>query len=56
MSSLFKRPEDTPAAACGRCIWWQQTDSDGWGCCVFLRRLRWHKNMVCGDYEMDTTT
>lgn len=30
MRSKYKVPRDLPAAACGRCMWWKQTDDEGW--------------------------
>lgn len=53
MDSKFLVPKDLPAAACGRCLWWQQSDSEGWGHCLVHREKRWYKCMVCPEYEMD---
>lgn len=53
MDSKFLVPKDLPAAACGRCLWWQQSDSEGWGQCLVHREKRWYKCMVCPEYEMD---
>lgn len=53
MRSKYTRPADTPAAACGRCLWWEQTDNEGNGTCLIWKEARWHKCMVCAEYEMD---
>lgn len=49
----YQRPNDTPAAACGRCFWWKQTDNQGWGKCLVLNEKRWHQCMVCPEYEFE---
>lgn len=51
MRSDYKLPADCPLAACGRCIWWQQKDAEGWGQCQLFREKRWYKCMVCPEYE-----
>lgn len=54
MKSSFTIPKDLPAAACGRCMWWKQTDSEGWGNCLLQRgRKYWYQCMVCVEYELD---
>lgn len=53
MYSKFKRPSDTPAAACGRCFWWKQNKTEGWGRCAIFREKRWYKCMVSPEYEFD---
>ena len=53
MDSTFKRPVDTPVAACGRCMWWNQTDEEGNGYCLDCSESRWYKCMVCEEYDMD---
>lgn len=53
MRSKYRVPRDLPAAACGRCLWWKQTDADGWGQCVLQGNMTWYKTMVCSEYDMD---
>lgn len=53
MESRFRVPKDVPAAACGRCVWWQQKDAEGWGKCLLKRGSFWYKCMVCCEYEFD---
>lgn len=53
MRYLFKRPADTPSAACGRCIWFSQDTAEGWGRCALWREKRWYKCMICVEYECD---
>lgn len=53
MESRFRVPKDVPAAACGRCMWWQQKDDEGWGKCLLKRGTFWYKCMVCCEYEQD---
>lgn len=53
MNSKFKRPADTPAAACARCMWWVQKKEDGWGLCLCFKEKRYYKCMVCAEYELD---
>lgn len=56
MKTRFQRPNDTPAAACGRCLWWKQIDNQGWGKCLVLKNeKRWYKCMVCPEYEFEPT-
>lgn len=54
MDSIYERPADTPAAACGRCMWWKQTDEEGNGQCVICNESRWYKCQVCEEYDMDS--
>lgn len=54
MKTEYILPADTPAAACGRCIWWKQTTQDGWGRCMVYKEKRWYKSMVCLEYEQDS--
>lgn len=53
MRSKYQVPADLPAAACGRCLWWQQSDPEGWGKCLVKNYRIWYKCMVCPEYEMD---
>lgn len=53
MDNTFNRPADTPAAACGRCMWWNQTDEEGNGYCLVWSEARWYKCMVCDEYDME---
>lgn len=53
MDSKYERPTDTPAAACGRCMWWTQTDAEGNGHCAIWNEARWYKCMVCEEYDME---
>lgn len=54
MRTKYKVPRDLPAAACGRCMWWKQTDDEGWGKCLIWNEKRWYQCMVCQEYDMDT--
>lgn len=51
--SKFKRPTDTPAAACGRCFWWEQRTDDGWGRCLVQKTKMYYKCIVCSEYEFE---
>lgn len=53
MDSKYQRPADTPAAACGRCIWWTQTNAEGEGNCTIWDDSRFYKCMVCYEYERE---
>lgn len=53
MKSKYTRPADTPAHACGRCLWWKQTDPEGWGLCRIWNDKYWHKCMTCEQYEYE---
>lgn len=53
MKSKYEIPKDLPAAACGRCIWWQQIDPEGWGQCLVMNEKRWYQCMTCNEYEYD---
>lgn len=53
MNSKLYVPGDVPAAACGRCTWWTQTDCNGEGWCHQWQEGRWYKCMVCEEYELN---
>lgn len=53
MKSKFEIPKDLPAAACGRCVWWLQTDAEGWGDCLVVNDKRWYQCMICNEYDQD---
>lgn len=53
MYSRFERPKDTSAVACGRCLWWKQTTSEGWGRCCLSKEFMWYQHAVCSEYELD---
>lgn len=53
MKSKYNLPDGCPSAACGRCMWWQQKDEEGWGQCLLYKEKRWFKCMVCPEYEQD---
>lgn len=48
-------PTDLPAAACGRCYWFNLRDNQGNGKCLIFEEARYYKCMPCDEYEMDTT-
>lgn len=55
MKRVISIPADTPAAACGRCLWFTaQLDKDGYAQCVYWRERCYYKSMACDEYEVDT--
>ena len=52
MKSKFEMPSGLPKHACGRCLWWRQTDAKGWGYCRLKRQKCWYQRMICCAYEM----
>lgn len=55
MKRAYVLPADTPAAACGRCLWFiANMYNDGYGQCVYWQEKRFYKCMVCDEYELDT--
>lgn len=56
MKGNYPLPQDLPAAACGRCMWFKLTDREGYGQCVVRHGDRYYyKCMVCAEYEQDPT-
>lgn len=54
MKRAYIIPADTPAAACGRCLWFTANlDKDGFAQCVYWRERRYYKCMICPEYEND---
>lgn len=53
--SSFDMPADLPAAACGRCVWFDLRDSQGNGKCLVFEHACYFKCMPCVEYEMDTS-
>ena len=54
MKGRYPLPQDLPAAACGRCLWFKLTKNDGYGqCLVRPGQLYYYKCMVCAEYEQD---
>ena len=51
----YEMPTDLPAAACGRCMWFDLRDSQGNGKCLIFEHACYYKCMPCVEYEMDTT-
>lgn len=56
MRSKYQLPKDCPAAACGRCMWWQQQNAEGQGKCLLKEGKFFYKSMVCCEYEYDEET
>lgn len=55
MKRVIVIPADTPAAACGRCLWFNgPLTTIGRATCIYWRERRHYKSMVCDEYEVDT--
>lgn len=54
MANEFTIPLDLPRAACGRCMWYDALDNQGWGRCMIHREDRYYKCMICDEYEEKT--
>ena len=54
MKTKYKMKPDLPAAACGRCMWFELGNDQGDGRCLVHKEYRYYKCMVCDEYDLDT--